>query len=177
MPSGGRQRCTDRRGASSPRRASSSRPPPRERQDVRCIGSRAARHSPVPGEISLTDLCEPPDSRGPAKLNGRAFALDGTDDLSVAGPGRLRGDAPRGHLRWLRHSATVSNLQRRSSCVCGPRAGERLAVRHWRAIGAAYRNAEPGGSLRPAPNRHRCSRPVSGDSPAKQLSLRRSNLL
>jgi hypothetical protein len=90
------------------------------------------RHLPATGQISLTDLCDPPYLQGLVKQNGRAFALDGTDDLSVAGPERLRGDTPGEQVRWLRHSATVSNLQSGACGACGRRADGWLVFRERR---------------------------------------------
>ena len=93
------------------------------------IDIKRRRESASRGQISLTGLCDRPYLQGLVKQNGRAFALDGTDELSVAGTEGFRGDPPAEQVRCLWHSATVSNLQCRSRGAFLRRAGIWLALR------------------------------------------------
>ena len=98
------------------------------------------------GEVSLTGLCDLYHLQGPIPLEGRAFALTRTDELSVAGPVELQGDAPAEHARWLCYSATVSNLQKRSRDASRARADGWLVHRRKRprsTLRAAIRTGPP----------------------------------
>jgi hypothetical protein len=153
----------------TPRMAPSSR--------ARCMCRRALPGASVPfrdlsdkGEISLTDLCDRPYSQGPVKQNGRAFALLGTDELSAAGLEGLQGNTPAEQVRWLRHSATVSNLQSGSCGAYGRRAGTWLVFRGGRlrsTLRAATRSRAPYFARFPTDTNAR--RYFLANLPAKQL--------